>query len=236
MKRMMSGTVILAAAMVLAPLHIAAQQGPRAQRGQAAGPRGAGVEMILRQRETLELTDDQVKQLDQIRQEAVERRTAHQAEMSEMRSRVRAGTATPEELRTQMEARRTIAETMQQAQRERVESVLSDAQKEKLQQWQGQARAFRMGRMSAMREGMRGARQSARGMREFQRGQRFQRPGMRNFRGFGPGAGAQGMRGMRGRWMGPGMGPDGPQGMMNGRRGPGVGQGFGPPADTIPPA
>ena len=70
MKRMTSGAAILAAVMILAPLHGAAQQGRRAQRGQAMGPRGGGVEMILRQRETLELTDDQVRQLDQIRQAA----------------------------------------------------------------------------------------------------------------------------------------------------------------------
>lgn len=222
MKRTMSGAAILAAVLALAPLHIAAQQGPRAQRGQAAGPRSAGVEMILRQRETLELTDDQVKQLDQIRQEAVQRRSAHQAEMAELRSKVLAGELKVEDVRAQAEARRTAAQAIQTAQRERVEAVLNDAQEQKIQEWQGRARAFQMGRMSALR----GARQGMGGQRGFQR----------------PGAWNRGMRGPGG-WpgMAPGMGPDGmgPQGMrarMNGRRGPGVGPGFGPPGDTIPPA
>ena len=230
MKRTMSRAAILAAVLALAPLHIAAQQGPRAQRGQAAGPRGAGVEMILRQRETLELADDQIKQLDQIRQEAVQRRSAHQAEMAELRSKVLAGELTVADVRAQAAARRTAAQAIQAAQRERVEAVLNDAQKQKIQEWQGRARAFQMGRMSAMR-GQRG----------------FQRPGAwnRGMRGLGPQGGMPPMprmRGMRGPGMGPGMapgmGPDamGPQGMMNGRRGPGVGPGFGPPTDTIPPA
>lgn len=230
MKRMTGGAAILAAVMALAPLHIAAQQGPRAQRGQAAGPRGAGVEMILRQRETLELTDDQVKQLDQIRQETVQRSLAHQGEMAELRSRVRAGELEMAEVRAQAEARRTAAEALRTAQRERIESVLNDAQKQKIQQFQAQARAFRAGRASAMRgsrQGMRGARQGVRGMRD------FQRPGTRGMRrGSGAQGGMPGMPGMRGM-RGPGMGP---QGMMNGRRGPGVGPGFGPPGDTIPPA
>jgi len=235
MKRMTSGAALLAAVMALAPLHIAAQQGPRGQRGQAAGPRGAGVEMILRQRDTLQLTDNQVKQLDQIRQEGVQQRYARQAEMAELRSKVLAGDLKMEDVRAQAEARRTAAEELQQAQKERVDAILNDAQKQKIQEWQGQARAFRMGRMSAMR----GARQGMRSQRGFQRGQRgFQRPGARGFRR-GPGDGMDGMGGPgMGPGMFPGMGPDGmgPQGMMNGRRGPGVGPGFGPPGDTIPPA
>lgn len=238
MKRTMSRAAVFAAVMALAPLHIAAQQGPRAQRGQAVGPRGAGVEMILRQREQLELTDNQVKQLDQIRQESVQRRTAHQAEMAEMRSKVLAGELKVEDLRAQMEARRTAADAIQTAQRQRVEAVLNDAQKQKIDQFQRQARAFQMGRLSAVRgnrQGMRGNRQGMRGQQGFQRGMRG---GNRGFRGAGP---RGGFRGMGGPGAGPDgvapgpMGPMGPQGMMNGRRGPGVGPGFGPPTDTIPP-
>jgi len=178
MKRTMSGAAMLAAVMALAPLQVGAQQGSRGQRGQAVGPQGAGVEMILRQREALELDADQVKKLNQIRAEAVQRR-------------------------------RTAAEAIQQGQREQVESVLNDAQKHKIQEFQSQARAFQRGRMSAMRGGRQGMQQGHHGSQ--QRGMRGQRPG-----------GMQGMQGM--------------QGMMNSRRGPGGGPGFGPPGDTIPPA
>lgn len=209
MKRTMSGAAMLAAVMALAPLQVSAQQGSRGQRGQAMGPQGAGVEMILRQREALELDADQVKKLNQIRAEAVQRRSGHEAEMAEARSQVLAGELKWEDLREQMQGRRAAAEAIQQGQREQVEAVLNDAQKHQIQEFQSQARAFQRGRMSAMRGGRQGEQQGQRGSQ--QRGMRGQRPG-----------GMQGMRGM--------------QGMMNSRRGPGGGPGFGPPGDTIPPA
>lgn len=216
MKRTMGGAALLAAMVALAPLQVDAQVGPRGQRGMMpgpggqagmmpgpgeqqgmmAGPRRAGVEMILRQRERLELSEDQVRQLDQIRQEAVARRTAHQAEMAELASKVRAGQMEASALREQMQARRDAATEIQTQQRDRVEALLTDAQKEKLQEWGGRARAFQMGRTSAMR-GFAG---------------RAPQPGFRG--GFAPAMrqrfapGAQGMRGFRrGMGMGPGFGP-----------------------------
>jgi hypothetical protein len=215
MKRTMGGVALLAALVALAPMQVEAQVGPRGQR--AAGPalRGGGVEMILRQQERLELTDAQVKQLDQIRQEAVQRRTEHQAQMAELRSKVRSGLVKPDSLRAQAEARREVASAMQQAQRARVEGVLTDAQKEKLEQWAGQAQAFRMGRQSALRGGP-------------GRPQVGMDRGMRRGMGQGMGMRQQGSRAP----MNP-MGPMGGRGMM--RRGPGGGMGFGPPPDSIPP-
>jgi hypothetical protein len=210
MKRTMGSAALLAAMVALAPMQVDAQMGPRAARGQAAGPRGAGVEMILRQKERLELTENQVKQLDQIRQETVQRRTEHQAQMAELRSKVRAGQLEPDSLWKQMQARREAAAAIQEAQRTRVEGVLNDAQKQKLEQWAGEARAFRMGRQSALRGGQ----------------------------GFGPGMRGGTGRGMRGRF-GPGMEQQGGPGPMGGRammrRGPGGGMGFGPPRDSVPP-
>lgn len=207
MKRMTSGAAVLAAMMAVAPLHLQAQRGPRMGGEPAAGPRGAGVEMILRQREQLQLTEGQVQQLDQIREEAVQRRTAHQAEMAELRSKVMAGEMKPEELRQSMQARRDAATEVATQQREKVEAVLTDAQKQKIEEWRSQARAFRMGRMSAMRGG---------------------RPGMmgrRGFRGGYPGMGGRGFApGMRQGW--------GPDGMGFRRSGRGGGPGFGPPGGS----
>jgi len=201
MKAMTSGAAVLAAMMAVAPLHLQAQRGPRMGQGPAVGPRGAGVEMILRQREQLQLTESQVNQLDQLREQAVQRRTAHQAEMTELRSKVMAGEMKPEELRQVMQARRDSAAAISTQQREKVMAILTDAQKQKVEEWQAQARGFRMGRMSAMRGG---------------------RPGMMGRRG------SRGGRGMGGRGFGPGMwqgwGPDG----MGLRRGPGGGPGNGP--------
>jgi hypothetical protein len=196
MKRTTSGAAILAAAMALAPLPGHAQRaggmGMGMGRGMADGPRGAGIELILRQREDLSLTDSQVQQLEQLRAESVERRTAHQAQMTEMRSKVLAGDMTREEFLEVARARREAATAVQEQQRERVEAVLDDAQEQKLEEWRGEARAYRMGRMDGMRGG--------RGMRS----------GMRGARGFRDGAGAWGPRdsarmrawgpGFRGRW------------------------------------
>jgi len=212
MKRTMGGAALLAALVALAPMQADAQVGPRGQR--AAGPamRGGGVEMILRQKESLELTDAQVKQLDQIRQEAVQRRTEHQAQMAELRSKVRAGELPVDSLRKQVEARQAVAESMQTAQRARVEGILTDAQKQKIEEWTGQARAFRMGRQSALR----GGRGMGRGG--------WAAPGAGMGRGFAPQ--------MRHPWGAGPMGPMGGGGMM--RRGPGGGWGFGPPTDSIP--
>lgn len=216
MKRTMGGAVLLTALMAVAPLHVDAQVGPRGQRGMAMGPRGAGVEMLLRQRERLELTDEQVRRLDGIRQESVERRTAHQAQMAELRSKVAAGQMEAQELRDQMRAQWESAQEVREAERERAEAVLTDAQKQTLEEWGARARAFQMGRQSALRG--QGRMAPARGGRPGTR----QAPG-RGFRqDFAPG--------MRQRWapgqrFGPGF-----------RRGPGGGLGYGPPGDTLPPA
>mgnify|MGYP001559108278 CR=1 FL=1 len=205
MKRTMGGAALLAAVMALAPLQVDAQMGPRDQGGMMAGPRGAGVEMILRQKERLELTDDQVKQLDQIRRESVQRRTAHQAEMAELASKVRAGQMEASALREQMQARREGAADIREQQRELVEAVLNDAQKEKLQDWGGRALAFQMGRQSAMRGGQ-------------------------AFRGRAPQGGRRGGFAPRMRQR---RGP-GPMGRPGFPRGTGMGDGFQSPWDSIP--
>ncbi len=207
MKRMTSGAAVLAAMMAVAPLHLQAQRGPRMGQDPADGPRGPGVEMILRQREQLELTESQVQQLDQIREAAVQRRTAHQAQMAEMRSKVMAGEMKPEELRQAVQARRDAAAQVATQQRERVEAILTDAQKQKIEEWRAQARGFRMGRMSAMRGGRTGM------------------MGRRGFHGGFPGMGGQRFApGMRQGW--------GPDGMGFRRGGPGGGPGFGPPGGS----
>lgn len=220
MKRTTGRVAILATVMALAPLPVLAQAGPRGQRAQARTPGSPGVEMILRQRDRLELTDNQVQQLDQIREEAVQRRSAHQAEMAELRSKVLAGEMKAEDLRAQAQARREASQQVREQQHEKVLAVLNDAQKQKVEEWSLAARAFHRGRMSAMRgqrQGMRG-----RGMMRGDRGM------MRGDRGM--------MRGMRQPW-GPGQFRRGPGGGLG--FGPpggfGPGQGFGPPPDTVPP-
>jgi len=214
MKRTMGGAALLAAVAALAPAMLDAQVGPRGARALGPALRGGGVELILSQKERLELTDAQVRQLDQIRQEAVQRRNEHQAQMAEIRSKVRAGSLPLDSLRAQVAARQQVAAAMQEAQRARVEAVLNDAQNEELQDWATRGRAFRMGRQSALRGGP-----------GFGRGG-WVAPGPNAAipRGFAPG--------LRQQW-GPGpVGPMGGRAMM--RRGPGGGWWFGVPPDSIP--
>lgn len=216
MRRLMSGAVILAAAFALGPLQLTAQRGQRG--GRPAAPQqapgrmmraggtmmGAGVEGIMRLRDRLKLTDSQFKRLDAVRSEMVQRRIQHQARAEELRSRVIAGEATPGTLVDSMAAWRKAGADAREQDRQRIESVLTDAQKDTLQTLVRRRRAFAAGRASAMRGR---SRWMGRG-------------------GFGPGR-TPGYRGARG-WSGQGgMMPE----RMREPRGGGWmgGRGFGPP-------
>ena len=234
MKRTVSGAAILAAVLALTPLQTSAQgrlgrmgagrgmgMGMMAARGDSL--RGPGVEGVLRLKEQLALTADQVKRLDAIREDVVKQRTAHMAQMEELRSKLRAGEIKPEDLRNTMQAQRDATAQVRKQQLDRVRAVLNDTQKQKLEDLQARARAFQMGRRSAMRGGRQGMMGGGRG-------------GMWGGRGFMPGR-QPGMwrRGGFGQGMGPAMGQRQAPGMMGGRpflrRGPGRAA----PPDTVPP-
>jgi len=167
MKRIAKSAALLAALTMLAPLQVDGQRGQRGRRGPADAMRGQGVEAIMRLREQLELNDNQIQELDQIRQEAVQRRTAHQAEMEELRSQARSGQMEREALRGAVQARQEVAEAIREQQQERVEAILSDTQKAELEGMRGRARAFERGRRSGMRRGGSGGGQALRGQRGF---------------------------------------------------------------------
>ncbi|MDH5588426.1 MAG: hypothetical protein OEZ65_09215 [Gemmatimonadota bacterium] len=159
-----AGALLLA----LAPMSAAAQDAPPPRERAEMRGDGPGVEMILRMRERLELNEDQIVQLNRIREAAVARRAAHQAEMAELRSRVMAGEADREVLREAMEARREAARAVREDQRREIEAVLNEAQREKLtemrERMQDRMRggAERPGRGHALR-GPRGGREMAGG-------------------------------------------------------------------------
>lgn len=244
MKRMMTGAAILAATVALTPLQMAAQQGRMGWgrgMGMRAGAmaharndslRGPGAEAVLHMRKQLALTDAQVKQLDQIREEAVKQRVAHLTQMVELRSRIRAGELKPADARKEMQVGWKAAMKTRAQQVERVRSLLNDTQRQKITTMRARARAFMMGRRSAMRGGrgawMRGRWGGFRGERGMAR--RF-RAGMWGG-GFGHGMGsgfgpAWGMR----QGMGPASAPM--------PRPPAPGDGGGPagavPPDSVPP-
>ncbi len=168
----------LAVLLTLGGLDVEAQDGRRER-----GPRmrqDAGVESIMSMRERLELTDDQIAQLDVIRAEGVAERSALQADMGEMRSRLRAGEIRQSEMMAFMEDRRDGREGVAEARRERVDGILQPEQRASLEQIRAESRAFRQGQRSGRRQaGMRG-----RGAGDLQRAfQRGPRGGSRAFRG-----------------------------------------------------
>ena len=163
MKRIASNAVAIAIAVVL-PLSAANAQ--RGQTGIREGMRGAEVEDLLRMRERLELTDEQLRQLEELRVAALERRKTRMAEMMDLQSRRRAGDLEQEERRDLMTERREGYREAARQQRERVAAILTDDQRERLA-------TFRAQRASGRRS-IRGARMRGRAAGGF-RGRGFSR-------------------------------------------------------------
>lgn len=201
MKRWTGGVMILALLVLGAP-DLTAQRGRRGPGIRADRGRVAGVERVLRLREQLELSEAQIEELDAIRREGVQRQAAQQAERAELESRLRAGQIERVELRDPTEARRESRIEEAAAQTERVDVVLTDAQRESLDQLGVRRRAFVTARASARRGGRLGIRPGGRGFEGSQRrpgmrGGRRSAPGMR--RGQAPGARGSGSWSLRGR-------------------------------------
>lgn len=184
------GAIALGALIVFGANDIGAQdQTTQPQARMASGP---NAEMIMAMRDRLELTEEQIAAFDQIRREAVELRSSHQAAIAEMRSRLRAGEIERSEMMAFMEDLRSSAPATAQQRRERIEAVLNETQLQTLSELRAERRGFMRGRAS-MRRGGRGGR------------------GFRPRRRSGPGGAPGPMRpGARGRGLGTGMGPGAP--------------------------
>lgn len=137
------------------------------------------VEAIMRARETLALTADQISRLDVIRREIVAQRQAEQAEIAELRSQLAAGQIRQSQLMAAQEQRADAARGRVEDVRARVDAVLTEEQRTQVEQLR--TRAARAG---ARRPGV--------------------APGGRG--GFGPGRGGIGPVGPRGRRGGGGFG------------------------------
>jgi len=179
----------------------------------ARTPPAASAETVLRLRQELELSGEQVSQLDAVRREALATRQAHMAQMMELRSRQLAGELSLEDWRTEMTKSREDVHERLGAQDGRVAGILTEAQRTQLTElrWQARRQQGWMGR-----GGRRGG-----GFGPNMRGPAG--PGW----GYGPGAGPRWERMPRGR-MAPGMGPWG------GRRGGWGMRPWGPPPDSAP--
>lgn len=106
---------------------------------------GQGVEAIMRARERLELTDQQVQQLDAIRRDAVSQRTAEQAQIAELRSQLAAGQIRRSDLMAAMEDQQDAREGRAEQRQARIDAVLTETQRESVQQMRRRADRQRPG-------------------------------------------------------------------------------------------
>ena len=239
MKRTMGVMIVLSTLTLVGVSDISAQGEVENRRRFQRQP---AVETIMQMRDRLELTDDQIAQLDVIRAETVQRRSAEAAELAELRSQLAAGQIERSDVMAFMEERRDANAGVVEQRQERIDAILTDAQRESLREMRGRAGAFVQGRMGMRGGGPgfgRGGRQFRWGGDRFQRGgdhfgrggRQFRRGGMPGMGGGTPGMGG-GMPGMGGGMPGmgsgmPGMGRYGFD-MGWGGAGPSRGRGFGP--------
>jgi hypothetical protein len=114
-----------------------------------------GVEAIMRARETLALTEDQISRLDAIRRDVVAQRSAEQAEIAELRSQLSAGQIRRSQLMAAQEERADEAQRRADDVRARVDAVLTEEQRAQVEQLR--TRAERVGaRRSGVGRGGRG--------------------------------------------------------------------------------
>ena len=141
---------------------------------------GQNVEGIMRARETLALTEDQISRLDAIRREVVAQRSAERAEMDELRSQLSAGQIRQSELMAAEEERVDAAQGRAEDVRTRIDAGLPEEQRASVEQMRTRA-----DRVRGRRPGFGGG------------GRAGIAPGGRG--GFGPGGfGPAGPRGRRG--------------------------------------
>jgi len=172
MKARNLGGIALAFWMAVGAVEANAQfrgDGARQQR-----PRGMDVETVMALRDRLELTDDQLASLEQLRATRVVERSARAAEMAEMRSRLRAGQIPRSEMMAFMEARQAASADLADERRAQIEAVLDETQLGALEEIRSRARSSARGRAGPRRDAMRDfdRRQGPRGVggREMRRG------------------------------------------------------------------
>ncbi len=191
MKRKTITAVAIAIAVVL-PLSAANAQ--RAGRGNRGGMRSAGAENLLRIRERLELSEEQIGQLQEIRVIALEQRKERAVELLDVQSRWRAGELERDEWRELMAERRETNREQGAQHREQISAILTDEQRQRVASLRPQRAGPRRGVSGGrFRNGPRGVR----GFRGRESSRRFVGPrGEGRFRGrLRPGPGRRFRRG-----------------------------------------
>jgi hypothetical protein len=88
------------------------------------------VESIMGARERLQLTEEQVQQLDAIRREAVSARNTEMAEIAELRSQLEAGMIRRSQLMALMEDQQVARQARTEERRAGIDAILNEAQRE----------------------------------------------------------------------------------------------------------
>lgn len=178
------GTLFLTALALALATPLSAQNPPAEQERRPALRFPLVAEEVLGMRARLDLDQKQIDQLSAIRKESVARRQQEMAAILDLRSRLQSGEITRDEFQAQMAKRREVATPRRAQQADRITSLLTDAQREKLPALRREEFRNRMGS-------------------GFGRGRGF---GFGRGRGFTPGAGL-GPRFNRGGGFGRGFGP-----------------------------
>ena len=173
----MKTRAILTLGLLLATAIPATAQAPRARQ------RPLGPEAALRHRAELQLTNDQVKQLQSMREETIKNRQAQMAARMDLRSKLMAGEITRQEFRTRTTEQVNAMETRREQRGDPARALLNDTQRERLQGLQQEMRQQRAargradfrarGRMDMQRGGM----NMSRGRGDMQRGRMDMRRG-----------------------------------------------------------
>jgi Spy/CpxP family protein refolding chaperone len=182
--------------MALVAIALAVSAPVAAQQGRGHTQRGPMPAQLLKLKMTLELSDDQIAQLEELQSALGEQRAAQMEEARALRQQAMSGDATPNELREQMASRREAMREKATAHRQMIEQVLTDEQRGKLAELREAGQKGQAGKA-----GMRGRR--GRGPQQGMRGSRGQRGHQRSFR---RGGGRRGGPPLRGNRRGGGLG------------------------------
>lgn len=119
---------------------------PLSAQGLRARQRPLPPEAALRHRAELQLTGDQVKQLQSMREETIRNRQAQMATRMDLRSQLMAGEITRQEFRTRTTEQINAMETRREQRGDPARALLNDTQREKLQSLQQDMRQQRAAR------------------------------------------------------------------------------------------
>lgn len=130
---------ITTVALTLAATTALAAQALEGQRRGSAGVRarsaaGSAVEQVMRRADALELTQQQQDQLEALRVEVLEGRTARSATLMTLASEVRAGIREPASMREELATLREAGAATRGNLRDRLGEILTDDQQQELRQ------------------------------------------------------------------------------------------------------